>query len=82
MQKRRSNAGIEPRESSDDEIRDRLLRALVDRGEHLLEEGIALRPGDIDIVYVYGYGFPPHRGGPMWYAQEFGLMPHMEPAHA
>ncbi|HEY6449245.1 MAG TPA: 3-hydroxyacyl-CoA dehydrogenase NAD-binding domain-containing protein [Candidatus Cybelea sp.] len=77
-----NQAGIAPRESSDDEIRDRLLRALVNRGEHLLEEGIALRPGDIDIVYVYGYGFPPHRGGPMWYAQEFGLMPHREPAHA
>jgi 3-hydroxyacyl-CoA dehydrogenase len=61
-------AGIAPRELSDDEIRDRLLTALVDRGKHLLEEGIALRPGDIDIVYVYGYGFPPHRGGPMWYA--------------
>ncbi|MFY9665583.1 MAG: 3-hydroxyacyl-CoA dehydrogenase NAD-binding domain-containing protein [Candidatus Cybelea sp.] len=61
-------AGIPPRELSDDEIRDRLLNALVDRGKHLLEEGVALRPGDIDIVYVYGYGFPPHRGGPMWYA--------------
>ncbi|MGA8100038.1 MAG: 3-hydroxyacyl-CoA dehydrogenase NAD-binding domain-containing protein [Candidatus Cybelea sp.] len=60
--------GIAPREVSDDEIRDRLLNALVNRGKHLLEEGIALRPGDIDIVYVYGYGFPPHRGGPMWYA--------------
>jgi 3-hydroxyacyl-CoA dehydrogenase len=33
-----------------------------------LEDGVALRPGDIDIVYVYGYGFPPHHGGPMWYA--------------
>ena len=65
-----AKAGIVPREVSDDEIRERLLRALVARGEHLLEEGIALRPGDIDIVYVYGYGFPPHRGGPMWYAQE------------
>ena len=75
-------AGIAPRGISDDEIRDRLLRALVNRGEHLLEEGVALRPGDIDIVYVYGYGFPPHRGGPMWYAQEFGLMPAVEPAHA
>ena len=61
-------AGIAPREYSDDEIRDRLLGALVARGEKLLEEGVALRPGDIDIVYVYGYGFPPHHGGPMWYA--------------
>jgi 3-hydroxyacyl-CoA dehydrogenase len=61
-------AGIAPRELSDDEIRDRLLGALIHRGKKLLEEGIALRPGDIDIVYVYGYGFPPHHGGPMWYA--------------
>jgi 3-hydroxyacyl-CoA dehydrogenase len=61
------NAGIAQREVSDAEIRDRLLGALIHRGEKLLEEGIALRPGDIDIVYVYGYGFPPHRGGPMWY---------------
>jgi len=68
-------AGIAPREISDDEIRERLLRALVQRGERLLEEGVALRPGDIDIVYVYGYGFPPHLGGPMWNARK-------EPAHA
>jgi len=66
-------AGIAPREVSDDEIRDRLLRALVERGKHLLEEGVALRPGDIDIAYVYGYGFPPHHGGPMWYADHSGM---------
>jgi 3-hydroxyacyl-CoA dehydrogenase len=66
-------AGIAPREVSDDEIRDRLIYALVNRGAYLLEEGVALRPGDIDIVYVYGYGFPPHKGGPMWYADEVGL---------
>jgi 3-hydroxyacyl-CoA dehydrogenase len=62
-------AGIAPRDVSDDEIRERLLFALANRGAHLLDEGVALRPGDIDIVYVYGYGFPPHHGGPMWYAQ-------------
>jgi 3-hydroxyacyl-CoA dehydrogenase len=61
-------AGVASREVSDDEIRERLLGALIHRGERLLEEGVALRPGDIDIVYVYGYGFPPHHGGPMWYA--------------
>jgi 3-hydroxyacyl-CoA dehydrogenase len=66
-------AGIAPRTVTDDEIRDRLLYALVNRGAYLLEEGVALRPGDIDIVYVYGYGFPPHRGGPMWYADEVGV---------
>jgi len=63
------SAGIAPRDVSDDEIRGRLLSALANRGAHLLEDGVALRPGDIDIVYVYGYGFPPHHGGPMWYAQ-------------
>lgn len=66
-------AGIAPRSVGDDEIRDRLLFALINRGAYLLEEGVALRPGDIDIVYVFGYGFPPHRGGPMWYADEIGV---------
>ena len=66
-------AGIAPRIVTDREIRDRLLYALINRGAYLLEEGIALRPGDIDIVYVYGYGFPPHHGGPMWYAGEVGV---------
>lgn len=69
-------AGIAPREVSDEEIRDRLLGALIRRGERLLEESVALRPGDIDIVYVYGYGFPPHHGGPMWYAQETKVARH------
>ncbi len=68
-----SRAGIAPREIADAEIRDRLLLALVNRGAYLLEEGVALRPGDIDIAYVYGYGFPPHHGGPMWYADEVGV---------
>jgi len=68
-----AKAGIAPRSVDDDEIRDRLLFALINRGAYLLEEGVALRPGDIDIVYVYGYGFPPHRGGPMWYADEVGV---------
>jgi 3-hydroxyacyl-CoA dehydrogenase len=66
-------AGIAPRTVTDAEIRDRLIYALVNRGAFLLEEGVALRPGDIDIVYVYGYGFPPHHGGPMWYADQVGV---------
>ncbi len=66
-------AGIAPYHADDVEIRERLLYALVNRGAYLLEDGIALRPGDIDIVYVYGYGFPPHHGGPMWYANEVGI---------
>jgi 3-hydroxyacyl-CoA dehydrogenase len=66
-------AGIAARVVTDREIRDRLLYALINRGAYLLEEGVALRSGDIDIVYVYGYGFPPHHGGPMWYAGEVGV---------
>ncbi|HLY01633.1 MAG TPA: 3-hydroxyacyl-CoA dehydrogenase NAD-binding domain-containing protein [Candidatus Cybelea sp.] len=66
-------AGVAPRVVTDREIRDRLLYALINRGAYLLEEGVALRSGDIDIVYVYGYGFPPHHGGPMWYAGEIGV---------
>jgi len=66
-------AGVKPREISDSEILERLLFALINRGAYLLEEGVAIRPGDIDIVYIYGYGFPPHHGGPMWYADEVGV---------
>ncbi|HEV8023136.1 MAG TPA: 3-hydroxyacyl-CoA dehydrogenase NAD-binding domain-containing protein [Candidatus Lustribacter sp.] len=63
-----AKAGIVPRTVvSDAEIVQRLVGALVAAGEELLRAGVALRPGDIDIVYVYGYGFPPYRGGPMWY---------------
>ncbi|MDE2483391.1 MAG: 3-hydroxyacyl-CoA dehydrogenase, partial [bacterium] len=65
--------GIAPREVSDEEILQRLVFALINRGAYLLEEGVALRPGDIDIVYIFGYGFPPHHGGPMWYADEVGV---------
>jgi 3-hydroxyacyl-CoA dehydrogenase len=59
--------GIERREISDEEIVNRLIGALVDEGRKILEEGIAQRSGDIDVVYVYGYGFPAWRGGPMFY---------------
>jgi 3-hydroxyacyl-CoA dehydrogenase len=61
-------AGVAQRKVDDSEIRERLLRALVDRGRRLLQDGVALRAGDIDITYVYGYGFPAYRGGPMWNA--------------
>ncbi len=67
--------GIAPRDVSDDEIRERLLYALVNRGRAICwRRASRLRPGDIDIVYVYGYGFPPHHGGPMWYADEVGIV--------
>lgn len=65
--------GITRRAVSSEEIVERTVYALVNEGARILEEGIALRPGDIDIIYVYGYGFPPHRGGPMWYADTVGL---------
>ncbi len=68
---------------SDSQIVDRLTRALIDAGTGLLENGVARAPGDIDIAYVYGYGFPPHHGGPMWYAQEIGYKDvYREPVHA
>ena len=56
--------------STDDEIASGSSARSINAAQNLLEDGIALRPGDIDIVYVYGYGFPPHHGGPMWYADE------------
>jgi 3-hydroxyacyl-CoA dehydrogenase len=66
-------ARIAQRKISADEITDRCLYALVNEGARILEEGIALRASDIDIIYIYGYGFPAHRGGPMWYADAVGL---------
>jgi 3-hydroxyacyl-CoA dehydrogenase len=65
--------GVERRELPDEEIVDRLIYALVNEGMHIVEEGIAQRPGDIDVVYIYGYGFPAWRGGPMHYADAVGL---------
>jgi 3-hydroxyacyl-CoA dehydrogenase len=66
-------AGIERRKISDQEILERCLYSLVNEGAEILDEGIALRAADIDIVYVYGYGFPRYRGGPMFYADTVGL---------
>ncbi|MGI9237670.1 MAG: 3-hydroxyacyl-CoA dehydrogenase NAD-binding domain-containing protein [Woeseiaceae bacterium] len=65
--------GIERRDIPNEEIVDRLIYALVNEGMRIVEEGIAQRPGDIDIVYIYGYGFPAWRGGPMHYADAVGL---------
>jgi 3-hydroxyacyl-CoA dehydrogenase len=65
--------GVARREIEDEEIVRRLVGALVDEGRKILEEGIAQRAGDIDIVYVYGYGFPAWRGGPMHYGDTAGL---------
>jgi 3-hydroxyacyl-CoA dehydrogenase len=65
--------GAARRAIDDQEIRDRLLGQLVNEGARILEEGIAQRAGDIDVIYVYGYGFPAHRGGPMFHAGLVGL---------
>jgi 3-hydroxyacyl-CoA dehydrogenase len=68
-----SEAGIPQRQIPADEIVDRCIYALVNEGARILEEGYALRAGDIDIIYINGYGFPAYRGGPMWYADTVGL---------
>ena len=71
--KHRADLGITPRKISDDEIVHRLVYSLVNEGARIVEEGIALRASDIDMVYLTGYGFPLWRGGPMNYADTVGL---------
>jgi 3-hydroxyacyl-CoA dehydrogenase len=68
-----AEAGIPQRQIGAEEIVARCLYALVNEGARILEEGFALRAVDIDIIYLNGYGFPAHRGGPMWYADTVGL---------
>jgi 3-hydroxyacyl-CoA dehydrogenase len=68
-----AEAGIPQRELSDDEILDRSLYALINEGARLLEEGVAARAADVDVIYLTGYGFPAYRGGPMFYADRVGL---------
>ena len=65
--------GIVRRPISDEEIIARITTALANEGARVLEEKFATRPGDIDVIYVYGFGFPRHRGGPMFYADTVGL---------
>ncbi|HEX3235922.1 MAG TPA: 3-hydroxyacyl-CoA dehydrogenase NAD-binding domain-containing protein [Gemmatimonadales bacterium] len=69
----RAEIGISPRRIDDSEIVDRLVYALVNEGARILEEGIAARASDIDVVYLTGYGFPRSRGGPMFHADNVGL---------
>jgi 3-hydroxyacyl-CoA dehydrogenase len=64
--------GIEARDFTDEEIVERVIYPLINEGALILDEGIAQRAGDIDIVYLYGYGFPAHRGGPMFYGSTVG----------
>ena len=65
--------GVERRDISDEEIVERLLYSLVNEGAAILDEGIAQRASDIDVIYAFGYGFPRYRGGPMFYADLVGL---------
>ncbi len=68
-----SEAGIERREVTAEEIVERTMYALINEGAKILDEGFALRSVDIDTIYVNGYGYPAWRGGPMWYADTVGL---------
>ena len=65
--------GIQRRQISDEEILKRSLYPLINIGAQILDEGMALRPSDIDIIYINGYGFPAYRGGPMFWADQIGL---------
>jgi len=65
--------GIARREIADREILERCMYVMVNEGAKILEEGVAARPHDVDIVWIYGYGFPVYRGGPMFWADEVGL---------
>ena len=73
IEKHRADQGIQARKISDEEIVQRLVFSMVNEACHILEEGIASRASDIDMVYLTGYGFPIYRGGPMHYAQSVGL---------
>jgi 3-hydroxyacyl-CoA dehydrogenase len=68
-----SEAGVTQRTFTDQHIIERTIYALINEGARVLEEGVALRAADIDVVYVNGYGFPAYRGGPMFFADRVGL---------
>jgi 3-hydroxyacyl-CoA dehydrogenase len=69
----RRRQGLNPRAVSATEIVERCIHALINEGARILEEGIAQRSSDIDLVYLNGYGFPAFRGGPMFHADQTGL---------
>jgi len=73
VQREAARLGIEQRSFSDEEILTRCIYPLINEGARILEEGIAQRASDIDVVWINGYGFPPYRGGPMHYADSVGL---------
>jgi 3-hydroxyacyl-CoA dehydrogenase len=69
----RKRAGITPRSFTDEEIMRRYMAAMINEGANVVHQRIALRPLDVDVTFLYGYGFPRHRGGPMKYADTVGL---------
>ena len=73
LDQERAKKGITPRNFSKEEIKRRYFAAMINEGAKVLEEGIALKPSDIDVTLLYGYGFPRYRGGPMKYADMYGL---------
>jgi 3-hydroxyacyl-CoA dehydrogenase len=73
VESERLRVGISPRSFTDDEIVRRLMCAVINEAANVVREGIALRPLDVDVALIYGYGFPRYRGGPMKYADTLGL---------
>jgi 3-hydroxyacyl-CoA dehydrogenase len=71
--KEAAKRGVRRRTITDEEIIARITTALANEGARVLEEGYAIRPSDIDVIYAYGFGFPRYRGGPMFYADSVGL---------
>ncbi|MDN5937866.1 MAG: 3-hydroxyacyl-CoA dehydrogenase NAD-binding domain-containing protein [Salinisphaera sp.] len=69
----RREKGIQPRTVSDQEVLERCLYVMVNEGAKILEQGIANRPLDVDVIWIYGYGFPVYRGGPLFWADHIGL---------
>jgi len=65
--------GVTRRKIAPEEIVERLIYPMINEGARILEEGVAARPGDIDVVWLYGYGWPAWRGGPMFHADQVGL---------
>ncbi|MEQ3723751.1 3-hydroxyacyl-CoA dehydrogenase NAD-binding domain-containing protein [Alcanivorax sp.] len=77
----RSDNGITPREISDQEILERCMYVMVNEGAKILEEGIAARPLDVDVIWIYGYGFPVYRGGVLFWADQVGVKAIFEKAN-
>jgi len=71
----RKAKGVSARKVSDEEIEERLFYPLINEGFRILEEGFATRSSDIDIAYIFGYGFPPAKGGPMFFAENYAGLP-------